>query len=119
MSAATAILHPESHTFAPAHQPLLAAQEVLRRVSTLAAELDPGDEAWHQVGPHLSAVVTAVRHAMDGSASPIGVDEEVPAILRLRDLARTAQRAAGSTDVVVPADAVSEHLAALATAAQR
>ena len=116
MSATTAILHPESRTVTPAHPPLLTAAEVLRRVSNLVAELDPGDEAWHRAGPHLTAALTAVRHAMDGSSSPIAADEEATAILRLRDLAYTAQRAAGSTDAVVPAGPVSGHLAALATA---
>ncbi len=118
MSAATAILHPESRAVAPPHPPLMAAEEVLRSVSILVAELDPGDEAWHRAGPHLTAVLAAVRHAMDGSSSPIGADEDVSTILRLRELAYTAQRAAGSTDVVIPADAVSGHLSALATAAQ-
>jgi len=116
---ATATLHPESRTVAPADPSLMAPAEVLGRVSVLVAELDPGDEAWHSAGPHLSAVVSAVRHALDGSGSPIAADEEVSAILRLRELACTAQRAAGSTGVAVPAEAVSGHLAALAQAALR
>ena len=119
MSTATATLHPESPSVPPASASLMAAAEALGRVSVLVAELDPGDEAWHSAGPHLTAVVAAVRHALDTSGSPIAVDEEVPAILRLRDLACTAQRAAGSTDVVVPTEAVSGHLAALAQAALR
>lgn len=119
MPAATAIVRPESRTVAPAYPSLIAAAEVLGRVSVLVAQLDPGDEVWHSAGPHLTAVVAAVRHALDGSGSPIAAAEEVSAILRLRELACTAQRAAGSTGVVVPAEAVSGHLAALAQAAVR
>lgn len=119
MTTATATLHPATPT-APSAQPsLMAVGEALARVSDLVVELDPRDRVWRDAGPHVTAVVAAVRHALDGSGSPIAVDDEVSPMLRLRDLACTAQRSAGSPDVVIPAEPVSRHLAALVQAVVR
>lgn len=113
MPTATATLQHTSPAAPSAPPPLMAVGEALTRVSLLVADLDPRDRAWHGAGPHLTAVVAAVRHALDGSSSPIAVDEDASPILRLRDLASAAQRAAGAPDAVVPRGEVSQHLAAL------
>lgn len=98
----------------PAGVGALPARDVLQAVSALVADLPVDADDWSRVGRRLTAVVDAVRQAVDGSRSPISLDEDVAPVLRLRDLARTSQRAVGVSDCVVPAGEVTAHLAALA-----
>ncbi|MEX2549980.1 MAG: hypothetical protein WD638_07125 [Nitriliruptoraceae bacterium] len=114
MTAAPAILHLESQAALAVGPRSMSAEEALGTVSSLVADLDPNDAAWVGAGPHVTMVVDAVRHALDGSGSPIAADEQVAPILRLRDLACTAHRAAGAPRTPVGSEGISRHLDALA-----
>lgn len=77
----------------PAATDTMTARNVLQAVCELVADLPADDAVWSRVGPHVTSVVDAVRRAVDGSRSPIGPDEPVAPVLRLRDVARASQRA--------------------------
>lgn len=98
----------------PAVPDVLPVRDVLQAVCALVADLPADADAWSRVGRRVTAVVDTVRRAVDGSRSPICPDEHVAPVLRLRDLARTSQRAVAVPDCVVPAGEVAPHLAALA-----
>lgn len=119
MTPVAATLTHTQQTSPPASPRVVAASEVLVSVSGLVVDLDPGDRAWREAGPALTAIVCAVRRSVDGTPSPIGPMEDVAPILRLRDLAGAAHRVAAAPDATVAPDAIAEHLAALVAAATR
>lgn len=118
MSTATVTVQPTTPP-AVSPRPRIPAEQLLATVSALVRDLDPGDDRWADAGPHLTAVVGAVRHALDGSRSPIVAGEPVPSVLRLRDLAHTAQCVTGATGVLVAIEEVSGDLTALLEATTR
>lgn len=75
---------------APAPAPTLAA--VVAAASAAVAGLGTDDPRWSEIGPLLTACVDAARRADGQPGSPIGPDETVAPVLRLRDLARLAER---------------------------
>lgn len=107
---------PERAPAGPVAPDALPVRDVLQAICDLVADLPADDVVWPHVGPHVTSVVDAVRQAVDGSRSPIGADEPVAPVVRLRDLARTSQRAVAVPDCMVPAGAVTHHLATLAVA---
>lgn len=60
------------------------------------------DPRWATVGVRLTAVVDAVRRASGLSGSPIGSQETVAVVMRLRDLGRLAQAITPSATDAVP-----------------
>lgn len=84
----------------PSSGPTLGA--VVAAASDVAAGIPLGDPRWDVLGPLLTDVVRATRRAAGMPASPIGPNEVVPVVLRLRDLGRLAQRAAANAVFASP-----------------
>lgn len=98
----------------------LSVGAAVRDASEVALALDPGDERWAEVGPLLTAFVDAVRRALGLEGSPILPHEQVPTVLRLRDLARLAGRTAAPGGASVAATPlVRSGLRSLQDAARR
>lgn len=96
----------------------IPVSEVLRAASDLVVDLDLDDEVWTDAGPHLTAIVDRVRRALDGRGSTLFAARDVAPVLRLRDLARTAQASVGAPSRTVVVEEVRGRLQALAAAVQ-
>lgn len=108
----------------PSSPPLWPAASTVGAAVYSASEvvlgLDPDDARWAEVGPRLTAFVDAARRAMGMEGSPILPDEQVPTVLRLRDLARLAGRTAAPSGMSVAATPlVTSGLRSLHEAARR
>jgi hypothetical protein len=68
-----------------------ALADIVAAASDAVAGLRPEDPRWETVGAELSAVVHAIRLAYGLAGSPIGPDDTVAPVLRLRDIGRLAQ----------------------------
>lgn len=93
MSRAT-ITRPIAPPKPPPTAPTVDLGTLIAAASDTVSRVAPDDPRWEAVGPPLTAFVDAARRAAGRGGSPIGADEAVPAVLRLRDLARVAQMAA-------------------------
>lgn len=87
--------------------------------SDVIAEVALDDPRWDTIGPLLTAFVDAARRAAGGPGSPIDADESIAPVLRLRDLARLAQRAAGLHQAVAATAETTWRLRSLQIAALR
>lgn len=74
------------------------------------------DPRWTTVGPVLTAFVDAAWRCGGEAGSPVGAHEEVPPVLRLRDLGRLAQRTVASRGHAMATAEVDHHLRSLQVA---
>lgn len=98
----------------------LSVGAAVRDASDVALALDTGDPRWVELGPLLTVFVDAVRRSVGLEGSPILPHEQVPTVLRLRDLALLAGRTAAPGGASVAATPlVRSGLRSLQEAARR
>lgn len=98
----------------------LSVGAAVRDASEVAFAVDTGDPRWAELGPLLTVFVDAVRRSVGLEGSPILPREQVPTVLRLRDLARLAWRTAAPGGMSVAATPlVASGLRSLQEAARR
>lgn len=102
-TSAPAIAPAVAPAVAPATAPAPTLAEAVAAASASVADLDADDPRWSQVGPILTAFVDAARRAEGLPGSPIRPDEAVAPVLRLRDLARLAERSHRHGHRIAPA----------------
>ncbi|MDX1511476.1 MAG: hypothetical protein R3249_09030 [Nitriliruptorales bacterium] len=92
----------------PSLSPAGELNALLAEAGSLVERLEYDDQRWEVVGPALTRVVDVVRRGTGGSPSPVPGSSAITPILRLRDLARAAERLCRFAQATVPSAAVRE-----------